>query len=157
MLAVSTACVASPADDMHQGGLSERQAGHSPTALFKAVEFLAHVRSASFAPVDLMVAAPFRIVELLVLLHFNQRAASRRGVPSDVLRLSMLVVLELMTRDKGRGLLPTLLVPPSTARSFNFPAISRMLQHATLSLLSACEDRAAEVRRCCGCIVPLLT
>lgn len=113
------------------------------------MEFLAHKRTPNSSPADLLCAAPYRIFELILLLHFSHRSAARRGVPSDSHRASMLVILELLTKDKGQGLLLPLLAAPPSAKSYNFPTVARMLQHAALSLLQSSSPTAVDVRRCC--------
>lgn len=139
--------------------------GDSPAevagVLLKALRYLADQVAQGTLPADLLFGTSGRALELLLLLHHRHAAAARAGTPRDLHRESLLVLLELMTSSEE--VVPQRLrAEEHTLRHLNLVALSRILQHAALTILATedaeadYDDKALLVRRCCNVLKPVL-
>lgn len=141
-------------DDM-QRGMPGRQDGHTLDELSKAIGFLARMNDPSSSAEDLLLASPYRTVELLLILYFSYRQAVKGGAPSDMHRVRMLLVIELLTLER-RGLLHETMMARLPIKRFNLPLTARVLQRIATLLLSGCSDDAAEVSIPIRAVRPLI-
>lgn len=114
-----------------------------PAAVLRAANALAKSLPAMGNSSQLLCGSPGRIVDLFLLLHHTHRIFQWSGTSAAGSRANVLGCLELLVGVKNRhSLLPKLdtscdlhELPDSVIKHFNLPAVTRLLQHCTLSVL----------------------